>query len=97
MWGLDGNGTVYRYDPYFGSFVELYNGPNTGFAQIAAGGDGVWAMEKGSVSTENGFRLNSMAGYFVPEGSFWAQVAVGSGAGVWVINANDQVFTWVRP
>jgi hypothetical protein len=83
---------------------------NAGLAmQIAAGGDGVWAIE-GSDSY-NGLRFcnmcgespggdvypaSPMGGLFVPVGSFWTQVAVGSGAGVWVINSSNQVFTWVR-
>lgn len=95
VWGIDGNGSIYRYDPYLGYFVERQSESNAGYAmEIAAGGDGVWAIE-GSDSY-NGLRLDSLAGQFVPVGSFWTQVAVGSGAGVFVINSSDQVFTWAR-
>jgi hypothetical protein len=98
VWALDSDGNIYRYNPYFSSFVFLREeepaGPYAGFAQIAAGGDGVWAMEK-DVFSENGFRFDPLVGYFVPEGELWTQVAVGSGAGIWVINSSDQVLTWV--
>ena len=95
VWGLDGNGAIYRYDPYLGYFVP-FQLPSTGFAQIAAGGDGVWGVGQ-NVTLYNGFRLDSLAAEFVDVGSFWTQVAVGSGAGVWVINSSDEVFVWVRP
>jgi hypothetical protein len=95
VWALNSDGDIYRYNAaYFISFVPLGVGPDAGFAQIAAGGDGVWAMEK-DVFSENGFRFDPLVGYFVPEGELWTQVAVGSGAGIWVINSSDQVFTWV--
>jgi hypothetical protein len=99
VWGLSSSlsgSLIYRYDYHFGSFMYLAAAPDGGFAQIAAGGDGVWARET-NVSSENGFRFDSLVGYFVPEGSFWTQVAVGSGAGVWVINSSDVVYVWVRP
>ena len=95
VWGLDGNGTVYRYDNYYGIFRQLPYPPYTGFAQIAAGGNGVWGLERDT--SNNGYRFASEFDYFVPVGSFWTQVAVGSGAGVWVINSSDEVFTFVRP
>jgi hypothetical protein len=104
VWGRDGNGSIYRYNPYTFNFLQVQGESNAGLAmQIAAGGDGVWAIE-GSDSY-NGLRFCPMcgdspgnqSGLFVPVGSFWTQVAVGSGAGVWVINSSNQVFTWVRP
>jgi hypothetical protein len=95
VWGRDGNGSIYRYNPYDSYFMLVQSENNAGYAmQIAAGGDGVWAIE-GSDSY-NGLRLDSLANQFVPVGSFWTQVAVGSGAGVFVINSSNQVFTWVR-
>jgi hypothetical protein len=105
VWGRDGNGSIYRYNPYTFSFLQVQGENNAGLAmQIAVGGDGVWAIE-GSDSY-NGLRFcpmcgnspgNQQSGLFVPVGSFWTHVAVGSGAGVWVINSSNQVFTWVRP
>ncbi|MGB2602335.1 MAG: tectonin domain-containing protein [Candidatus Sulfotelmatobacter sp.] len=107
VWGRDGNGSIYRFSSYpYGLFELVKPENNAGSAmQIAAGGDGVWAIE-GGPDSYNGLRFCPMcgdydgilgSGIFVPVGSFWTQVAVGSGAGVWVINSSNQVFTWVRP
>jgi Tectonin domain len=107
VWGLDGYGTVYRYDPNTDMFALVQAGDNTSdtyVGQIAAGGDGVWAIQIGTIFPFNQYitidRFDSgpqgIQGY-VPFDSPGAQVAVGSGAGVWVVNDSEQVFAWVRP
>jgi hypothetical protein len=95
VWGLDGNGAVYRFDPYSQTFVMYLDALNAGSPmQIAAGGDGVWVFE--GPYANNGLRYDSLNGS-QNVGSFWTQVAVGSGAGVWVLNTSSNVYTWVRP
>ena len=95
VWGLDGNGSVYRFDYYSQEFVAYQYASEAGTPmQIAAGGDGVWLFKGPYV--DNGFRFDSLAS-FQNVGSYWQQVAVGSGAGVWVLNTSGNIYTWVRP
>jgi Tectonin domain len=99
VWGLDGYGTVYRYDPIYGTFVLNQNGDNVegGYdvTRIAAGGDGVWTVVAGSdfieffnPSTQN---LEKLEPFVFP----WAQIAVGSGAGVWMLNSSNQIYNFI--
>ncbi|MFZ1918507.1 MAG: tectonin domain-containing protein [Terriglobales bacterium] len=113
VWGLDGNGTVYRYDPNNATFVLIQPGSQVDVAQIAASGDGVWAITASSASSGlcNVSRFQSY-GLGTPTaggGGFQSfclstsssedatQIAVGSGAGIWVVNQAGQINTWVRP
>jgi hypothetical protein len=113
VWGLDGNGTVYRYDPNNATFVLVLSGSNVDVAQIAAGGNGVWAIQASSPGSGlcNVFRFQSY-GLGTPTaggGAFQAfclsasssqdatQIAVGSGAGIWTVNNAGQVNAWARP
>jgi Tectonin domain len=72
--------------------------------KIASGGDGVWFIYTGSDGGQAGLigRFDPWDGSSsvpLPAGANPAavQIAVGSGAGVWVIDASDEVFTFVRP
>jgi len=72
--------------------------------QVATGGDGVWVLYN-LPDGGNGLigRFDFQRGYFlnVPlpanANPSAVQIAVGSGAGIWVLDASDEVFTWVRP
>jgi hypothetical protein len=112
VWGLDGNGTVYRYDPKNATFALIESGSEVDATQIAAAGDGVWAISASSPDSGhcNVLRFQSY-GLGTPTGgggfqSFClsasgsqdaTQIAVGSGAGIWVVNYSKQVNAWVRP
>jgi hypothetical protein len=92
-WGLDGNGVVYRFDPNGASFVQW----PVAFDQIAAGGNGVWGILNGDNRV---YRLDYSSSRFVfldLNTSGVAQIAVGYGGGVWLVNSSHQVFTFVRP
>jgi len=113
VWGLDGNGTVYRYDPNTATFVLIQSGSSADVTQIAASGDGVWTITASSpgsgdcnVSRFQSYGLGTpLAGgggfqgfCLSPFGSQDAtQIAVGSGAGIWVVNNAGQIDAWVRP
>jgi hypothetical protein len=112
VWGLDGNGTVYRYDPNTATFVLIQSGSTVDVAQIAAGGDGVWAIAASSPGSGdcNVSRFQSYGqptsappagggfqGFCLSSSQDATQVAVGSGAGIWVVNNAGQVNAWVRP
>jgi hypothetical protein len=101
------NGTVYRLDPdgygpdntQVGQFASLETQQVAGVTQMAAGGDGVWTILGGS---NNVCRFDfRMFGFqcitFVENGPAMTQLAVGSGAGVWLLDSSNQVFTWERP
>jgi Tectonin domain len=100
VWGLDGNGTIYRYDPTYNQFNTVYSGAAI-LTQVAAGGNGAWVTYK--YGTESGLiaRFDSQIEAFYIEGGlypqFAAQIAVGSGAGVWAVSTSGHVFTFVRP
>ena len=112
-WGLDANGTVYRYVPSTATFVQVQAGSSIDVTQIAASGDGVWALQASSPSSGlcNVYRFQSYGlGSLTPGGGGFqafclsssgsldaTQIAVGSGAGIWVVNESGQVNTWVRP
>jgi Tectonin domain len=76
----------------------------TGFiTNIASGGDGVWflynvyhgpAGQLGRYDGGFGFPTVPLPADANPNA---VQIAVGSGAGVWVLDASDEVFTFVRP
>ena len=96
VWGLDGLGNVYRYDPLSAQF---FNVPTPGAAQtqIAAGGNGVWAIYTfGGVPGLIG-RFDSQIEAFYNEPGFLAQIAVGYGGGIWGVNSSNQVYAFVRP
>jgi hypothetical protein len=71
---------------------------------IASGADGVWFIYNSYYDAQGGQlgRFDPWAGFSnvpLPADANPAavQIAVGSGAGVWVLDASDEVFTWVRP
>jgi tectonin-like protein len=105
VWGLDGYGTVYRYDPNNATWVLIQHGDNVSsiyVGQIAAGGDGVWTIDKSTFSEYIDIQRfdSGPQTFFTFAPPFYtptAQIAVGSGAGVWVVNSSNQVYTWVRP
>jgi hypothetical protein len=101
VWGLDGNGTVYRYDPNYVTFATV---PQVGsyLTQIAAGGDGVWALATSGTFSGIPAVYDPNYNYFPLIDTFTdpppaTQIAVGSGAGVWAVNSSNQVYAFVRP
>jgi hypothetical protein len=60
-------------------------------AQIAAGGNGVWAID----ATGEIFRFEDY--YFLQVPGTVTQIAVGYGAGVWGVDASHHVYAFVRP
>jgi hypothetical protein len=95
VWGLDGSGNAYRYDPNSGQFASVLT-PGATQTQIAAGGNGVWAIYTFGVPGLIA-RFDSAIEAFYNEPGFLVQIAVGSGAGVWGVNSSNQVYVFVRP
>jgi hypothetical protein len=106
VWGIDVGvgGNPYRLESGnnvgngVGQFIEEapVAAAATQMTQIAAGGDGVWAIK------ENGQVLRFDPVYLqfrqIPTfDALAAQIAVGSGAGVWLIDTRNRVYTFVRP
>ena len=77
--------------------------PSGPVTKIESGGDGVWFIYTGSDGQAGQLgRFDPWAGSSnVPlpatANPNAVQIAVGSGAGVWVLDASDEVFTFVRP
>jgi hypothetical protein len=88
VWGRNSSGEIYRYDPNNGSW-----NPKGFGAEVAAGGDGVWAI----ADNDSIFRFDSSADAFVQVPGALDSVTVGSGAGVFGLNISGEVFTFVRP
>ena len=95
VWGVglavDGS-PVLRYDPNNGDLFSV-TGLKNPLSQIAAGGDGVWAID----SSSNIFRYDPSSNSFVQIIGSLSNISVGSGAGVFGVNAIDEVFMFVRP
>jgi len=90
VWAIQENDpAVFRYDPATGNF----NGVQPNISQVAAGGDGVWLIDK----SDGIWRFDSSSEAFVEVGGTLKNIAVGSGAGVFGVNAAGEVFTFVRP
>jgi hypothetical protein len=71
----------------------LFNLVAAPVGEVAAGGDGVWA-----INTSNEiFRFDPSREEFVQVTGSLKNIAAGSGAGVFGVNSADQVFTFVRP
>lgn len=105
VWGVTVGGvTVARWDPMVGLGPDnspvggFWVQPNDGLAsdiiQIAAGGEGVWAIRPTDVCRWDSGSLRFRC---IPLDAREGQIAVGSGAGVWVLNDSQQVFEFVRP
>ena len=118
VWGLDGNGAVYRYNPlydqYFNQFLVVQTPAGTAatVTQIAAGGNGVWALYTygagiSGINPTYGMvaRFDSQIQTFMNVGGCvvqcggnnLAQIAVGSGGGVWGVTSSGKVYAFVRP
>jgi virginiamycin B lyase len=96
VWGLDGSNTLYRFEEGVG--FTLGTGGGQGADQISAGGDGVWIIDGGvALLFVPNYRPGLFGDEFVQVPSSLAQIAVGSGGGVWGVNSSHQVFVWVRP
>jgi hypothetical protein len=89
MWGINGAGALYRYDPKTGAF----NLVAATVSEVSAGGDGVWVIS----SSNDVFRFEPSREEFVQVSGAFKGIAVGSGAGVFAVNSEDQVFTFLRP
>jgi hypothetical protein len=89
MWGVNAINQVYRYNPQTGGFN--FAGGNT--TQVSAGGDGVWLVD----IHETAFRFDSSKETFVDDFFTLKSISVGSGAGVFGVGPEGQVFTFVRP
>jgi hypothetical protein len=96
VWGLDGLGNVYRYDPSTGQFVSVFTLGATQ-TQIAAGGNGVWAIYTFGGVPDLIARFDPEIEAFYNEPGALAQIAVGHGGGVWGVNSSNQVYVFVRP
>jgi hypothetical protein len=94
VWASDGAGDVLSAGAIAGGRYGITGAFPGTFAQMAAGGDGVWGID----SNQNIFRFDPGSGSFVKVPGFLTQIAVGSGAGVWGVAPNSgEVFTFVRP
>jgi hypothetical protein len=94
VWGEDGGGGTYRYDGLTGQFVA-YPPACSKCTQFTAGGEGVWYFY---VSGSNFlYHLDGPRFTYVIGPLAAAQIAVGYGAGVWVLDSSNQVFAFVRP
>ena len=82
---------VFQYDPATGTFVEI---PNAPMKTIAAGGNGVWALD----GSGNVFRLQAVTRKFIPVPNVTLlSLSVGSGTDVWGIDQNHQIRAFVTP
>jgi Tectonin domain len=97
VWALDSTGEVWNWQS--GLFRMPIGGYPGGAAnQLAAGGDGVWVIYDNSLVARYDFQNGSFSSVPLPAGAdSAAQIAVGSGAGVWMVDISDQVYTLVRP
>jgi Tectonin domain len=97
VWALDSTGEVWNWQS--GLFTFPIGGYPGGSAnQLAAGGDGVWVIYDNSLVARYDFQNGSFSSVPLPAGAdSAAQIAVGSGAGVWMVDISDQVYTLVRP
>lgn len=82
------------------------SGSATFATKIASGGDGAWIIYNNFSATDSQggliarYNFQNFGFINVPlpaEADAAVQIAVGSGAGVWVLDASDEVFTYVRP
>jgi hypothetical protein len=89
FWGVNSSNQVFRYDPATAGFNVIMNN----ISQVSAGGDGVWLIDTSS----NIWRFDSGSESFVQVGGVLKSISVGSGAGVFGVNASGDVFTFVRP
>lgn len=90
VYGLYEDGGIYWYNPGTGAFQLLANTNGAGFTQISVGVDGdLWAV-KGDVAYHYDVLHNSMD---ATPGSI-AQLAVGYGAAVFGLNAEQQIYEW---
>jgi len=89
FWGTTSANQIFRYDPNTGQFVQV----SGALTQIAAGGDGVWGIAPGSTI----YRFDPGSASWIQVPGLLAYIAVGSGAGVWGVSSNNQVYTFVRP
>ncbi len=82
---------VFQYDPATGTFVQI---PNAEMKVIAAGGNGVWALD----GSGHAFRLQAVTRKFIPVPSVpLLSLTVGSGTDVWGIDQNHQIRAFVTP
>jgi hypothetical protein len=88
-WGVNGSNSVFRYDPTSGFF----NSQGVTTAQVSAGGDGVWLID----TATHIWRFDSGSESFVEVAGNLNNISVGSGAGVFGVNASGDVFAFVRP
>lgn len=92
VWGLDKSGFAYHYQPSSG-FVQLPGSQK--FTQITAGGDGAWGINPTiAFGLTVRFDPNVQNAIAIP-GDF-SQISSGSGAGVWAVGANGQIFSFIR-
>ena len=91
VWGINASGQIFRFNFHTQKFAPVVGV----LAQIAAGGNGFWGVDQNGVV----YRYLPQIGNFgAVAGSLpFAQIAVGTGGGVWGVNSSHQVFTWVRP
>ena len=89
VWGIDtGSGAVYRWDDYDG-FKTITCCDD----QIQAGGDGVWVHSPNSLT----YHWNPSGLNFVQVAGSLVSLSVGSGGGVWGIDAANHVFAFSTP
>ncbi len=100
VWVIFANGWIWNFAvDDFGSSVVLFQ-PTWSPTQIATGGDGVWVLYNTSDASGLIARYDfQQAGFSSPFSltSPAVQIAVGSGAGVWVVDSSGQVYAFVRP
>jgi hypothetical protein len=89
MWGVNSSHNVFRYDPTSG----LVDSEGASTAKVSVGGDGVWIID---ISNKM-WRFDSGSESFINVTGELNSISVGSGAGVFGINAAGNVFTFVRP
>jgi hypothetical protein len=103
VWAVDSTGLVWNWQSS-GSGIDSYprfTNPGGLVTKIASGEDGVWIIYNAGKIARYDFQ-QATAGFtnvaLPPDANPAAvQIAVGSGAGVWVLDASDEVFTFVRP
>jgi virginiamycin B lyase len=90
VWGINSSFQIFRLDRATGAFTQVQV-PGA-LLNLSVGGNGVWALNfSGSI-----YRFDESSQEFVQVNGVLATIAVGSGAGVWGLDA-DHVFVFRTP
>jgi hypothetical protein len=91
VWTLQTDNSVYEFDDHTQVFFLV--SPTLRLTQIQAGGNGVWGID----SSQQIFRLEPSTWSFVQIPGALVSISVGTGGGVWGVNAAGQAYGFSTP